>query len=173
MEVLEYGSIWKSMLSYATKSIIWLLIQTFVVVSSQIAIQTSGQRNIAIRLHIHDMVTITIRDNGGSGIHISIWKSMLSYATKSILWLLIQTFVVASSIIVIQTSGQWNIASRVHIHEMVIIALHVNGGSGIWKYLEKYTILCYQVNSMTTHTNFCSCLIDNSIANKWAIKYCH
>jgi hypothetical protein len=69
MEVLEYGSFWKSMLSYAPlKSILRLLLQTFVAVSSRIIIYRSGQWNYAIRVHIHEMVTITIHDNGGIGI---------------------------------------------------------------------------------------------------------
>jgi hypothetical protein len=68
MEVLEYGSSWKSILSYAPKSILRLLLQTFVAVLSRIVMQTSGQWNYAIRVHIHEMVTITIHDNGGIGI---------------------------------------------------------------------------------------------------------
>jgi hypothetical protein len=46
------------MLPYAMQSIIGLLIPTFVVSSSKIAIRTSWQWNITIRLHIHDIVPI-------------------------------------------------------------------------------------------------------------------
>jgi hypothetical protein len=37
-------------------------------VSSMIVIQTSGQWSIAIRVHIHEMVTTTIHDNEGNEI---------------------------------------------------------------------------------------------------------
>jgi hypothetical protein len=45
MEVVEYGSSWKSILSYSPKSILRVFLQTFVAVSSKIVIQTSGQWN--------------------------------------------------------------------------------------------------------------------------------
>jgi hypothetical protein len=98
---------------------------------------------------------------------------MLSYATKSILWLLIQTVVVVSSIIVIQTSGWWTYAIRIHFHEMLTITIHVNESIVIWKQFEVYAFLCYEVNSMTTHTNFFSNLIHDCHTDKWSMKLGH
>jgi hypothetical protein len=61
------------------QSIIGLIIQTFVVASSQIDIRTSGQWNIAIILHIHEMVPIfhsylIVFQNFGD-----IWNTILYY----------------------------------------------------------------------------------------------
>jgi hypothetical protein len=82
--------------------------------------------------------------------------------------------VTVSSMIVIQTSGQWSIAIRVHIHEMVTTTIHDNEGNEIWKYLEKYAVLCsFEVNSMSIHTKYCGRLIYNRHTDKWSMEVCH
>jgi hypothetical protein len=79
MEVVEYGSSWKCILSYAIKSIIGLIIQTFVVASSKLDIRTSGQWNIAIISHIHEMIPIFHSYLVVFRIFGDIWNTILYY----------------------------------------------------------------------------------------------